>query len=424
MVHPGWHLVNVDRYDQRMTPSSTRPADEWLTTRQAAERLGVKPETLYAYVSRGLLPRERVEGARGSRFRTADVEALRGRRQPRNQGPAEREVLIDSAVTLLDPAGRLLYRGRDVTELAASWSFERAAEWLWTGTDGPVPAWEAAPASRRVGRRVLAALPAGAPAADRLRAVVAALAPTDPLRHDRRPEAVVVTARGLVAGMVASLVPDPGPGPAEPVATTLWRGLTDRRPRRVDLRLLDRALVLLADHELAASTFAARVAAATWTDPYLVVLAGLSALGGVLHGGAAATVVALLREVQAGTPAERAVGERLRAGQAVPGFGHAVYRSVDPRAVDLLAALDAARPPARVQRAARAVLEVVASRGGPSPNVDFAMAVLTESAGMAPDAGEAVFAVARAAGWIAHAIEEYGHPLRYRPRARYTGPGA
>jgi citrate synthase len=399
-------------------------AIEWMSTREAAEHLRVKPETLYAYVSRGLVTRQRVPGGRTSRFRREDVERLADRTRGRASGQVVRDVLVDSSVTLLDPEGRLYYRGLDVMELAGRWSFERTAEWLWTGADTAVPTWTVDADARRVGRRVPAALPTEASAADRLRAVVAAIAPTDPMRHDRRPEAVAVTARGLIAGMVASLPPlttaDDG-GPTT-VAESLWRRLSPRRPRRVDIGLLDRTLVLLADHELAASTFAVRVAAATWTDPYLAVLAGMAAVGGPLHGGASAAVVELLREVEGGVPAERAVGERLRAGERVPGFGHAVYRVPDPRAGDLLAALEAGRPTVRVWRSAQAVLAVVASRGGPAPNVDFAAAVLTQAAGMPADAGEAIFAVARTAGWIAHAIEEYDHPLRYRPRANYTGP--
>ncbi|HEY2330649.1 MAG TPA: citrate/2-methylcitrate synthase [Acidimicrobiales bacterium] len=402
-------------------------ADDWLTAAEAAARLGVKPETLYAYVSRGLLPRERPPGSRSSRFRRVDVDALRERSHPRSRDRV-REVLIDSAVTLLDPAGRLLYRGREVTELAGTWSFERTAEWLWTGTDVPVPEWRASRSAVRVGRRVLAALPADASVADRLRTVVAALATTDPMRHDRRPEAVVVTARGLIAGMVASLDPagaatPAGAAPAS-VASMVWRGLSPRTPRAADLALLDRVLVLVADHELAASTFAARIAAATWADPYLVVLSGMSALGGSLHGGASGQAVVLLRELVAGTPADRAVGERLRAAETIPGFGHAVYRERDPRAVDLFAALDRVRLPARLRRAVDDLVEVMATRGGPGPNVDLAVAVMTEAAGMPADAGEALYAVARTAGWIAHGMEEYEHRLRYRPRANYTGPVA
>jgi citrate synthase len=166
---------------------------------------------------------------------------------------------------------------------------------------------------------------------------------------------------------------------------------------------------------------AVRVAASTWADPYLLLLAGLAANSGPLHGGASELVRAMLRDAVAAGPAE-AVGRALREGGAVPGFGHAVYEGPDPRTAVLLAAVQHAKPPRELWRVATGVLEVMGRDGGPHPNVDFALGVLTESMRMCDGAGEAVFAVARSAGWIAHGLEEYQHRLRYRIRATYTGP--
>jgi citrate synthase len=189
--------------------------------------------------------------------------------------------------------------------------------------------------------------------------------------------------------------------------------------RRV--RALDRALSLLADHELATSTLAVRVAASTWADPYLLLLTGLSTAGGPLHGGASEFVRALLRDAVATDP-ERAVGRALRDDQRVPGFGHTVYEGPDPRAPVLLDAVERSRPPRELWRASSGVLDVMARAGGPYPNIDFALGVLAESMRMVDGAGEAVFAIARSAGWIAHGLDEYQHRLRYRIRAAYTGP--
>ena len=119
---------------------------------------------------------------------------------------------------------------------------------------------------------------------------------------------------------------------------------------------------------------------------------------------------------------EHAVGRALRDEQLVPGFGHTVYEGPDPRAPVLLDAVEQARPPRELWRAAQGVLDVMARAGGPHPNIDFALGVLAESMRMVDGAGEAVFAVARSAGWIAHGLEEYQHRLRYRIRATYTGP--
>src|SRR5207253_11454377 len=144
------------------------------------------------------------------------------------------------------------------------------------------------------------------------------------------------------------------------------------------------------------------------SDPYLLLLTGLATAGGPLHGGASEFVRALLRDALA-AGAEQAVGRALRDGQLVPGFGHAVYEGPDPRAPVLLDAVEQSRPPRELWRAASGVLEVMARAKGPFPNIDFALGVLAESMRMVAGAGEAVFAIARSAGWIAHGLEEYQH---------------
>jgi citrate synthase len=139
-----------------------------------------------------------------------------------------------------------------------------------------------------------------------------------------------------------------------------------------------------------------------------------------LHGTAAHATRALLADVADGTPAATAVGDRLRHGE-VPGFGHRVYTGPDPRVPLLLDALAATRPPVAVTRAVSGVVDVVASRAGPPPNVDFALGAYALALQI-DDRIEALFAIARCAGFVAHAMEEYEHRLRFRPRATYTGP--
>lgn len=402
---------------------------EWLDATEATDRLGVKPQTLYAYVSRGLVHSEPApagpgdRGSRRRRYRRADVDRLaaRGtRHRPPGEGP---EVVLDSAVTRLDPAGHLTYRGWDVTEAARTARFEEVAAWLWGVPAGPTAHWSASDDSLALARAVQAPLPADASAGDRLRVVVAALRSADPLRDDRRPSAVAARAGALIATLVEALPPaDPRRAPVDTgsLAARLWPRLTTVEPAKRRVRALDGALSLLADHELATSTFAARVAASTWADPYLVLLAGLAALGGPLHGGASEQVRTLLRDARDRTPAA-AVGAVLQSGAAVPGFGHTVYTGPDPRTPALLDLVEAARPPAALWRTAVEVREIVTGRDGPHPNIDFALGVLAEAEHFVTGAGEAVFAVARSAGWIAHALEEYPYRLRYRTRAAYTG---
>jgi citrate synthase len=187
------------------------------------------------------------------------------------------------------------------------------------------------------------------------------------------------------------------------------------------MRALAAALVLLADHELAASTLAARAAASVRADPYAVVGTGLGAVSGALHGGASLGVETLIAAASGPDDVPRVVGELLRRGEKVPGFGHSVYRGSDPRAILLLDLVRRAAPKSGQLAVAEAVLTEVRVKSLPEPNVDFAIATLARVAGMVRGAGEAIFAVARTAGWIAHALEAYAGDGPLRPRAVYVG---
>jgi citrate synthase len=388
--------------------------ESMLTTAQTARRLGVKPQTVYAYVSRGMLQRHPGPDGRQSRFDPAEVERL-ARRARRGGRAGALEVIVDTEITLLDPAGRLFYRGRDATELARSSTFEDVALLLWD-TPAASARWTAASAMLEVARAAQAVLPAETRPADRLRVAAAALAAADPGRGDRRADAVSALGQTMIAALVDCL-PERSPPRDHSIAARLWSRLSAEPPAPDRLRALDAALILLADHELAASTLAARVAASAWADPYLVALTGLSVLGGALHGAEAGAVEALLSSIDDPVAARVVVGERLRAGEPVPGFGHAVYRDRDPRADALLALLPSSPVVGEI-------LALAERLGGPAPNVDFALGALSATARLAPGSAEAIFAVARTAGLLAHAIEEYPHRLRFRPRAAYTGPRA
>ena len=182
--------------------------------------------------------------------------------------------------------------------------------------------------------------------------------------------------------------------------------------------------MLLADHELAASTLAARVAASVRADPYAVVATGLGAVGGALHGGASLGAELMLAAAREPADAARVVGELIRRGERIPGFGHFVYKTGDPRSVLLLSMIAGLAPDSPRLAVADAVLAEVRRRGLPEPNIDFALAALADATGMIRGAGEAVFAVARSAGWLAHALEEYQRKKPIRPRSIYTGPRA
>lgn len=400
-----------------------------LTTREAAERLGVKPETLYAYVSRGLLSSRRAPGGRGSRFDAREVDALaRRHRRPHaaavaEDGGAPGATPVRTGITLIE-RDRYFFRGVDATALAAAYGYEEVADWLWTGRLTPGVRFTAPPELLAAATAAVAALPAHAGPVDRLRAAVVAAAAADPLRFDLADDAVRATARGVVATMAAALpLAGTAHAPSAPVARRLWARLTALPPDSGSVRCLDTALTLLIDHDLAASTLATRVAASARAHPYAVVTTGLGALDGPLHGAASGLAHRMLAEALARGSAAAVVSDHLRAGRRVPGLGHRLYAAADPRAEALFALLDGIPRAAAALAAAREVADITARHVSVRPNIDLALAVLSVSAEMPAEAGETVFAVARTAGWIAHALEEYAErPLRMRPSGHYTGP--
>jgi len=409
---------------------------DYLTAAEAARRLGVKPATLYAYVSRGVLSRVRAPDGRTSLFGAEEVEQLARRGRPRRPAGVA-DITVESAITEIT-GDSLRFRGLDATRLAVSRTFEEVAELLWTGEfpsgreAGREP-WRARPAALAAGRAAQAALPAGTLPLERLQVIVPAMATTDPLRLQLDRPAVIAAGQNIIAGMVDCLPGDVTSAAGEPVAGRLWSRLCagnepgngpghgQGRPAPGLMRALSAALVLLADHELAASTLAARAAASVRADPYAVVGTGLGAMSGALHGGASLGAETLMAAASGPEDVPRVVAELLRRGEKVPGFGHFVYRGGDPRAILLLDLVRRVAPKSRQLAVADAVFAEVRHKSLPEPNIDFAIATLVRVAGMVRGAGEAIFAVARTAGWIAHALEAYSGPGPLRPRAVYTG---
>lgn len=401
-----------------------------LTTRETAELLGVKPETVYAYVSRGQLSSRRTPGGRGSTFDAAEVAALVRRTGRREPVPAAGELVFRTGITLIEH-DRYYFRGVDATELARHYGYEEVAEWIWTGELRPGVRFTAPPESLAAARQTVAALPAHSGSTDRLRVAVVAAAAADPLRFDLSPQGVLSSARSLIPTLVAALPVEPAPadsrygagGGSASLARQLWPRLSRRPADAASLAVLDTALALLTDHDLAASTLAARVAASAHAHPYAVVSAGLGVLEGPLHGAASGLAHRMLSEVVERGSASPVVADHLRTGRRVPGLGHRLYTGEDPRAQVLFALLEDVPQAAPALAAARDVVATTARHAPLHANVDLALAVLSVASGMPAEAGETVFAVSRTAGWIAHALEEYAErPLRMRPSGQYAGP--
>ncbi|MFJ4786734.1 citrate synthase [Streptomyces sp. NPDC088794] len=401
------------------------PAERRLTTKEAAEVLGVKSETVYAYVSRGQLSSRRVPGGRGSTFDAKEVEALarRNRRESAGSSGSGGELAVRTRITLIE-ADRYYFRGVDATLMATRHSYEEVAEWLWTGRLHPGVEFTAPDAAVAVARRAVDALPEHAGPTDRLRVAAIAAATADPLRFDLSEDAVLGTARTLIPTLVTALPPARrGHRDTGPLADRLWARLSGRDPDEASLRALDTALALLVDHDLAASTLAVRVAASARAHAYAAVSAGLGVLEGPLHGAASGLAHRLLLDVLDQGDAAPVIADELRAGRRIPGLGHRLYPGEDPRARVLFGLLEDIPKAAPALAAARDIVTVTARHTPLHANVDLALAVLTASAGMPATAGETIFAVARTAGWIAHALEEYGErPLRMRPSGHYVGP--
>jgi citrate synthase len=381
---------------------------------EAAERLGVKPATLYAYISRRRLDPVRRDGDRRTWLRVADIDELRRRgRSPREPGT---EVRIVSAVTHIDGRG-FRYRGRNPLQMAGRDRFEAVATLLLDERlPRTPPIWAPDRTQLAVARAAVAPVAPVALPIDRLRVGLPALALLDDLRFDVRPEALRALGPRLIATLAALLAPD-GHDEAQPLGERLLAILSPFAPSRDRVAAVDGALVLLADHELAASTMAVRIAARYGADPYAAMAAGLAALSGTRHGAASLAVEALLDDVAAGGDAAAVLGARLRRGDAVPGLGHPLYPQGDPRAPRLLELTARADGDAQIAEAVRRVVGAVADRGLPPPNVDLALAALSRGLRMAPGSGEAIFAIARTAGWLAHAAEEYAAPSGLRFRA-------
>jgi citrate synthase len=370
-----------------------------LTSEEAAARLGVKVSTLYVYVSRGLLQSHRAGDGRRSLFRVDDVEHL-ARRSRGGRSVESRMAVVTTALTELRTDGPA-YRGRPAVELAGTASPESVADLLWEADPGR---WE--PARLEV--------PPALATRDRMPWTVVMVGAQDPLRSDLRPAAVVRAAR-VVTSTLAT-----GPGVELPAGTPLAVRLattccrTPPSPEVVDA--VRTAMVLLADHELATSTLAVRVAASTRADVYDALLAGLGTLAGPLHGSASRLVLDLL--VRAGSDgAGAALDDALRWQGLVPGFGHGAYPQGDPRCAALLdpvlaLAGDSAR--ATVEQ----VVQLARDADLPAPNIDLAMGALAYCADMPADALPLLFAVSRCTGWVAHYLEELDEtPLRFRARA-------
>jgi len=376
---------------------------EWLTREQALERLNVRPQTLYAYVSRGRIGMKPDDAdPRRSQYRADDIAAL-AKRRDRGRSP---RAIAESAIAWGEPAiatsistvlhGRLVYRGRDAVELSATATLEETAELLWAASERPVSFASLTPSAARQ---------SGTPTAfARLSALAAEGWPS----LGRRPAMLQQDGAAATSALATAFGATPG---SEPVHDRLAQGWS---VDTAGARLIRKALVLLADHELNASTFAARVAASTGAPIAACLLAGLATLTGPRHGGAGAAAIALVEDAERLGPDE-AIARWLAHDRPLPSFGHPLYPEGDPRAEALFSDF-------RIDDGLLRLRKAVLAATGLHPNIDFALAAMTRGLRLPADAPFRLFALGRSVGWTAHAVEQVTSNKLIRPRARYDGP--
>jgi citrate synthase len=356
----------------------------------------------------------------------------------------EDTVATSSAICYLDgDRGVLAYCGYDIHDLARHATFEEVCFLLWhrrlPGRAELGDLQSQLIASRPLPEpviRLMRALPPGN-AMDALRTLTSVLSHYDADADEHTPQANYAKAVRLTA-QIASLVAtmgrlEKGGGPIQPdpvlghAANFLYM-LTGERPSALATRAFDVALILHADHELNASTFAARVAAATLTDIHSAIVGAIGALKGPLHGGANADVMRMLLEIGADAPVEKAeevVRAKLARKEKIPGFGHRVYHTEDPRATHLREMSrdlgQRAGQPIWYEMSQR-IEALVKAEKRLNPNVDFYSASTYHALGIDIDLFTPIFAVSRVSGWTAHVLEQYANNRLIRPRAEYIGP--
>jgi citrate synthase len=389
----------------------------YLSAREASAELAISPATLYAYVSRGLIRSEPSSDSRSHRYRAEDVRALKARRTPSPEPRGLRSFdadlpVMDSAIATITEEGPI-YRGVRCIELAEADTLEHAATLLWdvTGVDPFSP--DNCPLVSDEMRGVAAAARHAAPI-DRTVAVLALAANADPRAFTRAADGRAMVGGRILRLVVATMLNRTSS--PEPLHRQIAKAWAPDHRHAADL--IRRALVLLADHELNASSFTVRCAASTGLNLYDAMIAGLVALKGPKHGGAGVLAAQLVK-----TLVDREVAplirERVALGERFAGFGHGVYKHGDPRAVALLEAL------AQAGAAEKLTSEIparIAEATGEFVNIDYALAVLVHTLGVAPGNELVLFAMARTVGWVAHASEQLRQGGLIRPRARYVGP--
>lgn len=395
------------------------PASRYMSASEVAGELGISVATVYAYVSRGLIRSEAAGGkTRSRRYYREDVERLRQRQEQRHNPEKLAESALDFGTPLLESSltliadNHLYYRGRDACELAQTHSIEQVAALLWAGDAAEeIPALWAEHSTEPV---TLPQLSENATPFERFLVTLPLTALDDIAAYDLRPASVIQTGARILRLLAAVAASQPL---RDSIAKALQAAWCPGNPDAA--ALINMALILCADHELNVSSFTARCVASAGSTPYAVVIAGLAALQGTKHGGSTERVMAMIHELR--PDVRTALANRIKRGEAFPGFGHRLYPDGDPRGRLLLDTLAAAYPDSEAIALAQAISNEAWHLLGEHPNIDFALVMLALALDLPQGAPIALFALGRTVGWIGHALEQYATDQLIRPRARYVG---
>ena len=385
----------------------------WMTASQALRTLEVRPQTLYANVSRKRIrAKADPKDPRRSLYHEGDVRRLARKRGGARKAEEVAAAAIEWGTPVLASAvstvagGRLWYRGEDAVLLAEAKTLEEIAVLLW-GVSDPQSLQRNSSAAEAASRRPRDTARPSSSELSRVFLELARRVNEDPPSHGRTLAVLQAEAAEVLATVADAML-------GSSAAAALHQRLAKAWGRADASDLIRRSLVLLADHELNASTFATRVTVSTGASLAAGVLGGLATLTGPLHGGAAAGVRELM-DAASSQGAEAAIRDRLAQGRPMAGFGHPLYPAGDPRAAALLQRLQI--PPGLAE-----IRDLVEDLVGERPNIDFALAALTETGRLPRQAPLVLFALARSVGWLAHALEQVTTGRLIRPRARYVGP--
>ena len=395
----------------------------WLSTEETARFLGVKVETVYAYVSRGLLPRVHDSGGHRSFFPIDDV-----RRIAAGQGATHAHNPKHTSVSTV-VGGTPYYRGICACCLAQSRSFENVAELLWASSS-PKATWTFDRSGLEIAMPGQQQLPSGVLPVDRISIALPTLALTDVFRNTTDTEGVAALGRRLLTSLVEILPRQDGlPGQksddesGDSFAYKLHQRLSACTPTALNVSILNCALALRADHAMASTTVAVRLAAAAGSYPYGAIGAGLGVGSGGNSGVPLMEISNTFDRIEAGGLFDpKSFGVHARA--QITGFGHPLYPQGDPRAELLLGMLRQGFSGSKELAAVEALLDAAAARGLPRPNLRFAVVAAARAMRMIPGASEAIFVLGRMAGWLAHAAEVYeSKEVLAHPLTLYTGDG-